>query len=298
MTQTNRLLSDEEALQLVKDTLDESFPSTPPASSMVQETTDLLVDIPMFMVENLDEFLTLLEERLGTGWGEIVGKDLLDDVEYFSKVENIINKIQNYMDFLDDDLIFADCIGPTEEALETVSTQNFYSFESKMFIEAIQSIQKNRMEMLSAQDRMLEACVSANTSAAHLNQIFLGHNYFAEEIKEGELIRGATNILMSMHQILAEFEMSELMSLEGHSKGFSLEFDNPLEVKFLHDLEPTSSMLSVVISKLLEKVYSDYSERQQTKIGEIADDIQMIFSMCNDVVAYSGGSINQVVKKF
>jgi len=287
-----------EILELIKTTIDETFESTPPASSLIHETTDLLVDIPMFMVEDLDEFLTCLEEKLGVGWGELVGPTLMDSVDYFSSVENLVKEIEDFLTLLDDEdlILFGDEIKPAS-AKEEIPVENFYSFESELFESTINYINSLNFPIIDPQARIVEQCINANTAAAHLLQQFLGFNHFAEEIKETGLINGTLSILKSMHHILSEFEDRKLFEATGNPPGIVLEFDNPVTVKYLHELETAAQMLSVVVSKLLEKTSNDLSERQQTDIKDIIKEIEIIFCICNDVIAYSGGNFNSVVKK-
>jgi hypothetical protein len=287
-----------EILELIKTTVDETFPSTPLASSFINWTTDLLVDIPMFMVEDFDGFLTALEEKMGAGWGELVGPETLDNLQYLSKVENIIKEIEDFLLILDDEdlVLFEDELKPTVLS-EDVVTENFYSFESELFKSTISHINSQDFPVVDPQIRIVEHCVGANTAAAHLLQQFLGFNYFAEEMKEPELIYGALSVLINMHHVLSEFEEDKLFAASGTPPGIVLEFDNPVTVKYLHDLEGASQMLSVVVAKLLEKTSSDLSERQQTDIKDVIKEIEMIFCICNDVIAYAGGNFNSVIKK-
>ncbi len=287
----------QEILELIKTTIDETFESTPPASSFIQETTDLLVDIPMFMVEDLDDFLSAIEEKIGVGWGELVGPNTKDDIDYFSKVENLIQEIDDFLNFLEDDLLFLeDCDKIAKGDTQSVS-ENFYSFATDSFNNIIQSLKDSRKETCSPQERMLEACVSANTMAASLLQVFVGYNHFAVDIEEKILIRNTTGILIEMHKLFAEFELSDLNDASGTPPGVILEFENPVIVKYLHELETASQMLSVVVSKVLEKVFEDYSESQQTSLVNIMEEINMIFSISNDIISYSGANLNQVLKK-
>lgn len=287
-----------EILELIKTTIDETFEATPPASSLIQETTDLLVDIPMFMVEDLDEFLTALEEKMGVGWGELVGPSLLDDIEYFSKVESLVEEIEGFLTFLEDDdiIMFGDSIKPAMEK-ESIPLENFYSFESELFKSTIQHINSLEFPIVDPQIRIVEQCTNANTAAAHLLQQFIGFNHFAEEMKETELIGGALSVLKSMHHILSEFDEKKLFEVSGNPPGIVLEFENPVTVKYLHELETASQMLSVVVSKLLEKTSNDLSERQQTNLKDIIKEVEMIFCICNDIIAYSGGNFDSVIKK-
>lgn len=287
-----------EILELIKTTIDETFQSTPPASSFVNWTTDLLVDVPMFMVEDLDAFLAALEEKMGAGLEELVGSALLEDVEYYSKVENLIKEIEGFLEFLEDDdlILFGDEIKPSATKEEGV-TENFYSFESDLFKSTISYINSLEFPVVDPQIRIVEHCIGANTATAHLLQQFLGFNYFAEEMKESELIHGALSVLTNMHHILSEFEEGKLFAASGTPPGFVLEFDNPVTVKYLHELEAAAQMLSVVVAKLLEKTSLDLSERQQTDIKDVIKEIEMIFCICNDVIAYAGGNFNSVIKK-
>lgn len=287
-----------EILELIKTTIDETFEATPPASSLIQETTDLLVDIPMFMVEDLDNFLTALEEKMGVGWGELVGPSLIDNIEYFSKVESLVEEIEGFLTFLEDDdiIMFGDSIKPAMEK-ESIPLENFYSFESELFKSTIQHINSLEFPIVDPQIRIVEQCTNANTAAAHLLQQFLGFNHFAEEMKETELIGGALSVLKSMHHILSEFDERKLFEVSGNPPGIVLEFENPVTVKYLHELETASQMLSVVVSKLLEKTSNDLSERQQTNLKDIIKEVEMIFCICNDIIAYSGGNFESVIKK-
>ena len=252
----------------------------------------------MFMVEDFDDFLTALEEKMGVGWGELVGPETLDNLQYFSKVENIIKEIEDFLLILDDDdlVLFDDEIKPSALKEETV-TENFYSFESELFKSTISHINSQDFPVVDPQVRIVESCIGANTAAAHLLQQFLGFNYFAEEMKEPELIYGALSVLTNMHHVLSEFDERQLFEASGTPPGIVLEFDNPAKVKYLHELEAAAQMLSVVVAKLLEKTSSDLSERQQTDIKDIIKEIEMIFCICNDVIAYAGGNFNSVIKK-
>jgi hypothetical protein len=287
----------QEILELIKTTIDETFESTPPVSSLIQETTDLLVDIPMFMVEDLDEFLTAIEEKIGVGWGELVGPNTKDDVDYFSKVENLVQEIDDFLNFLEDDLLFMDDCNMIAKGNSQLASENFYSFATENFNNIIQSLRDSRRETSSPQERMLEACISANTMAANLLQVFVGYNHFAVDIQEKALVRNTAGILMEMHKLFAEFEISEIHKESGTPPGIILEFENPVIVKFLHELETASQMLSVVVSKVLEKVFEDYSERQQTSLSNVIEEINMIFSISNDIISYSGADLNQVLKR-
>ena len=290
-------MTPQEILELIKTTIDETFESTPPASSLIQETTDLLVDIPMFMVEDLDNFLTALEEKIGVGWGELIGPHLKDDVDYFSKVENIAQEIEDYFSFLDDDILFLDDYEELAKSKDQSVSENFYDFGTEKFKEIIQAIKEGRRQTASPQERMLEACVFANTMAANLLQVFVGFNHYAVDIQEKTLVRNTAGILMEMHKIFAEFELSTIHETSGTPPGIVLEFESPVTVKYLHELEAASQMLSVVVSRILEKVSEDFSERQQTLLSNIMEEIGMVFSISNEIITYSGGDLNKAIKK-
>jgi hypothetical protein len=213
-------------------------------------------------------------------------------------VEHLVKEIEDFLLLLEEDdiILFGDEIEPSTSKEEIV-TENFYSFESELFKSTISYINSLEFPVVDPQIRIVEHCIGANTAAAHLLQQFLGFNHFAEEMKEPELIHGALSVLINMHHVLSEFEESKLVAASGTPPGFVLEFDNPVTVKYLHELESAAQMLSVVVAKLLEKTSSDLSERQQTDIKDIIKEIEIIFCICNDVITYAGGNFNSVIKK-
>jgi hypothetical protein len=91
--------------------------------------------------------------------------------------------------------------------------------------------------------------------------------------------------------------LSTIYETSGTPPGIVLEFESPVTVKYLHELEAASQMLSVVISRILEKVVEDFSERQQTSLSNIIEEICMVFSISNEIITYSGGDLNKVLKK-
>ena len=300
--------SREEALELIKDILDVCIPAEPNLSKMVTEETDLLQEIPEFIMMDLDNFVNEVEEVLGSTLADSCGQEAITE-DYFSKVSNVISAVCVAMEKMAKDRFEEVCeisdslkLIDREDIIETIDDDEKYwqviSLSSVEFKKAIEGAterfnKRNEIEVgeLHAQVpdsvkptlKLLGYAIEFNSGCSDLLDIFIQHEYMGVDCIEGDII--GERLMDSLYCVLAILKLYQkenyvACGVSDANKEFELGFEFPSDIENLNDLMPSIMMLSCLSTRLLERFsnFYEYSDFEDCTIDYIPED-ENLFSL-------------------
>lgn len=291
------------------------------------EDTDLLSDVPGFLMEDLDCFLDFIMSEVVSPEQDVYLSDFFDswgesdeDKQEYSKIANILQVVEEFYDNCtnlfeeEDNIMFGDAVGqrlqkdskeeaPAEipqEPKESAPECKVYSLESSEFLGVMDRYRMHRqMTDTTLESRVLEYASSANHAAAGLMDEFIKSQYFGmPEVPKIKIVRELEMVAYWVHMMLCEFDLEKSEKLVEREMKMEMDFSPPNNIKHFEDLAPSCQMLVCMTSNLVENVVSQVTSSVSPKIDleDLLPGIHGIMAITNEVAEYCESSLEQLVK--